>query len=169
MALPGTFLARMQATLGQEFNNFVHAHEQEPPISLRINPAKIADSESNAQIVPWTYSGKYIPQRPVFALDPRWHAGAYYVQEASSMFVEQAFQIVASQLEKPPVVLDLCAAPGGKSTHLATLLPAGGLLVSNEVIRARAQILAENLTSGNGQCHRNQQRPQCLWKIGRHV
>ncbi len=146
MNLPGTFLARMQDSLGSEFNNFVQAHQQEPPISVRLNRAKSAAGQMAGEPVVWAHTGRYMARRPVFALDPRWHAGAYYVQEASSMFVEHAFQHIAAQLEMPPAVLDLCAAPGGKSTHLAGLLPAGGLLVSNEVIRARAQVLAENLT-----------------------
>ncbi len=136
----------MQAALGSEFDAFMEAHRLEPPVSIRINKAGNFPLVASGQFISWTASGEYIPQRPVFALDPRWHAGAYYVQEASSMFVEQAWQIVSSQIEKPPVVLDLCAAPGGKSTHLASLLPQGGLLVANEVIRSRAQILAENVT-----------------------
>ena len=80
----------------------------------------------------------------MFTLDPAIHAGAYYVQEASSMFLEQAVRQHVPANE-PLRVLDLCAAPGGKSTHLASLLNAESLLVSNEVIRSRASILAENI------------------------
>ena len=89
-------------------------------------------------------SGYYLPERPLFALDPLWHAGAYYVQEASSMFLEQALRQHLPQ-DEPVVALDLCGAPGGKSTHINSLLPDDSLLVSNEVIRARANVLAENI------------------------
>jgi NOL1/NOP2/fmu family ribosome biogenesis protein len=85
-----------------------------------------------------------LEERPVFALDPLWHAGAYYVQEASSMFLEQAFKQI--EIEGPKIVLDLCAAPGGKSTHLNSLINTDDLLVSNEVIRSRVPILVENLS-----------------------
>ncbi|WP_300851749.1 rRNA cytosine-C5-methyltransferase, partial [uncultured Bacteroides sp.] len=86
----------------------------------------------------------YLSRRPTFTFDPLFHAGCYYVQEASSMFVEQALRQYMSTA--PVVALDLCAAPGGKSTHVRSLLPEGSLLVANEVIRNRSQILAENLT-----------------------
>jgi NOL1/NOP2/fmu family ribosome biogenesis protein/tRNA A58 N-methylase Trm61 len=92
----------------------------------------------------WTTHGRYLPERPVFTLDPTFHGGAYYVQEASSMFLEQAIKQCVD-LNQSLYVLDLCAAPGGKSTHLASLLHEESLLVSNEVIRSRASILAENI------------------------
>lgn len=136
----------MQTTLGSEYISFLNALEKEPPVSIRLNPHKGLYSSDSYSAVSWAERGLYIPQRPVFALDPRWHAGAYYVQEASSMFLEQAWKAIAEFLDAKPVVLDLCAAPGGKSTHLASLLPHGSLLVSNEVIRPRAQILTENIT-----------------------
>ncbi|MEM9987235.1 MAG: rRNA methyltransferase, partial [Bacteroidota bacterium] len=94
--------------------------------------------------IPWTQTGYYLPHRPIFTLDPWWHSGAYYVQEASSMLLEQAVhQLIPS--EKPLLAVDLCGAPGGKSTHLAGLIPKGSLLISNEVIKSRANILTENL------------------------
>lgn len=94
--------------------------------------------------VPWAADGWYLSSRPSFITDPAWHAGLYYVQEASSMFLEQVFsQHVADRGALR--VLDACAAPGGKSTHLQALIGSGGLLVSNEVIRTRVPILAENL------------------------
>ncbi|MEM7659064.1 MAG: rRNA methyltransferase, partial [Bacteroidota bacterium] len=87
----------------------------------------------------------YLAERPSFTLDPWLHAGGYYVQEASSMFLEQALRQWAP-LEEPLKVLDLCAAPGGKSTHLLSLLSAESVLVSNEIIRSRSKVLAENLS-----------------------
>ncbi len=112
--------------------------------SIRLNPAKPCQLthiplESR---VPWSSNGWYLTERPQFTMDPLFHAGCYYVQEASSMFVEHALgQIVSS----PVTMLDLCAAPGGKSTLAASALPAGSILVANEIQRSRAQILAENI------------------------
>lgn len=112
------------------------------PVSVRINRAKGTRTPKDAEPVGWCDTGFYLPNRPAFTFDPLFHAGAYYVQEASSMFLEQA---IRTYVTTPVRCLDLCAAPGGKSTHLSSLLPAGSLLVSNEVIRNRSYILAENL------------------------
>ena len=92
----------------------------------------------------WCPQGRYLNQRPVFTLDPLFHAGAYYVQEASSMFLDFLLRKLLPE-KKGKRVLDLCAAPGGKSTLIASLLQPEDLLVANEVIRSRAGILAENL------------------------
>ncbi|MDR2763679.1 MAG: rRNA cytosine-C5-methyltransferase [Tannerella sp.] len=113
----------------------------EAPVSIRLNPAKRALPLRHER-VKWCSTGYYLPERPAFTFDPLFHAGVYYVQEAASMFLEQA---VAQYVTSPVVCLDLCAAPGGKSTHLLSLLPRGSLLVSNEVIRSRANVLAENV------------------------
>lgn len=94
--------------------------------------------------IPWTRYGHYLSERPSFTFDPLFHAGCYYVQEASSMFLEQAI-VQTTDLAKPLRVLDLCAAPGGKSTHLQSLLSKNSLLVSNEVIRTRVNILKDNI------------------------
>lgn len=95
-------------------------------------------------MVPWCKNGRYLAERPVFTADPVFHAGCYYVQEASSMFLEQVLQH-ASNLNEPLKVLDLCAAPGGKSTHIASLISPDSLLVSNEIIKTRVPVLADNL------------------------
>lgn len=97
-----------------------------------------------AERIPWHPSGWYLPERPVFTLDPAFHAGAYYVQEASSMFL---YEVLKQSVNFPNrlKVLDLCAAPGGKSTLVADMLPPGSLLVANEVIRPRVGILRENM------------------------
>ena len=115
--------------------------------SIRINPFKVSDSSQVhslggdlAEAVPWSQYGYYLSQRPSFTFDPFFHAGLYYVQEASSMFLEQALKQTVD-LSQPLKVLDLSAAPGGKSTHLQSLLSKDTLLVSNEVIRSRANIL----------------------------
>ncbi len=139
---PLPFEMRMKATLGDEWTDFANAHTNASPISIRINPAK--GKGLNEKKIPWSDFGYYLSTRPSFTLDPTFHAGAYYVQEASSMFLEQALK-QSTELDKPLRVLDLCAAPGGKSTHLLSLINQDSLLVSNEVIRSRAQILAENI------------------------
>ena len=116
-----------------------------------VSPSDIADSPT-LRPVAWCPSGSYLSERPSFAHDPLWHAGAYYVQEAASMFIAQAYKAIESTfstdntMNAPLKMLDLCAAPGGKSTLWRSLLPDEALLVANEPIRQRAQILAENLT-----------------------
>lgn len=110
-----------------------------PPVSVRFNPFKLA-APPEGRRVPWCRYGYFLDERPQFALDPMWHAGAYYVQEASSMFAG----VLAGDIDGLRV-LDLCAAPGGKTTLLATLAGLGGLVVANEPVRARAQVLADNV------------------------
>lgn len=123
----------------------LQAHEQPAVTSVRLNPLKPSGAFGNNRAVPWNKQGRYLDSRPVFTLDPLFHAGAYYVQEASSMFVAQAFNSLVNR-DMPLRVLDLCAAPGGKSTLLASLLNEEDLLIANEVIQPRAAILTENLT-----------------------
>lgn len=168
MNLPASFIETTRRLLGEEeFRAWTEALETEPPVSIRLNPDKhpsdtVSDDLSfgNTEPVPWCETGRYLPRRPAFTLDPLLHAGAYYVQEASSMFVEQALKQCLPG-DTPVVMLDLCAAPGGKSTHALSLLPAGSLLVANEVMRPRAQILAENITKwGNPAVIVTQNDPQ---------
>jgi 16S rRNA C967 or C1407 C5-methylase (RsmB/RsmF family)/NOL1/NOP2/fmu family ribosome biogenesis protein len=140
---PSAFEIRMRQTLGPEWKDFERVHGDTPPTSIRFNPKKAAIEKKEA-IIPWTTFGRYLPERPIFTLDPLFHAGTYYVQEASSMFLEQAFKQTVD-LTSSLNVLDLCAAPGGKSTHILSLINNESLLVSNEVIRSRASILAENI------------------------
>ena len=141
---PERFKARMRAQLGAEWDQFEFAHHLPSPVSIRINPSKgITPTNSDGQ-VDWARNGVYLKERPVFTLDPLFHAGCYYVQEASSMFLEQALTQHVPP-DRPLRVLDLCAAPGGKSTHLLSLLNDESLLVSNEVIRSRVNVLSENI------------------------
>lgn len=144
--LPSAFVENMKKILGSEAGPFLEALDDECITSARINRRKIIDIPFTGATtgIPWCSTGYYLPQRPVFTLDPLFHSGVYYVQEASSMFLEQIL-CQTTDLSKPLKVLDLCAAPGGKSTHIASLLSDESLLVSNEVIRPRAKTLAENM------------------------
>lgn len=148
---PAEFERRMRDQLGDAWNTFASAHTQDSPISIRLNSQKTDNQTINllstagtSQQIPWTAKGYYLNQRPSFTLDPVFHAGAYYVQEASSMLLEQAIRQTIGNKEAVRA-LDLCAAPGGKSTHLLSLLSQDSLVVSNEVIRSRSLILAENI------------------------
>ena len=142
MELPIDFIQRTQALLGDEFEKLRAALRAEAPVSVRINKRKGIAAPRGGEAVAWCDSGFYLPERLTFTFDPLFHAGTYYVQEASSMFLERA---IKRYVTEPVRCLDLCAAPGGKSTHLANLLPEGSLLVCNEVIRSRAAVLAENI------------------------
>ncbi|MFL5787342.1 MAG: methyltransferase RsmF C-terminal domain-like protein [Flavisolibacter sp.] len=157
MKLPDSFLNSLQNLNGFDRNSFIRAHEQpEQLTSIRINPFKIdkPDSSENDVMnrtlffpdgkVSWCKNGFYLKQRPSFTFDPLFHAGCYYVQEASSMFLEEIFiQLIdPGQTIK---VLDACAAPGGKSTHILSLISKESILVANEVIRSRSQILSDNI------------------------
>ncbi len=113
--------------------------------SIRLNNNKLSNSASVPGIpIPWCQNGFYLDTRPSFTFDPLFHAGTYYVQEASSMFLEQALK-QTTDLTKSIKVLDLCAAPGGKSTLIQSLISKESLLVSNDVIRSRANILKDNI------------------------
>ena len=142
MNLPQTFVDRTRQLLGDEqYPKFEEALGIEAPVSIRPNRTK-TQLPVEGEPIPWAPSGMYLEKRPTFTFDPLFHAGCYYVQEASSMFVER---VLRQYVQDPVVMLDLCAAPGGKSTLCRSVLPEGSLLVANEVMRNRSQILAENL------------------------
>ena len=163
MQLPSSLLESLKDVKGFDQEAFEAVHTaQEQVTSIRLNPAKLlnihplshAAQHSAAGVdrltfnvahpVPWSSNGYYLPERPSFTFDPLFHAGLYYVQEASSMFLEQAL-LQTTNLSQPLKVLDLCAAPGGKSTLIQSLLPVDSMLVSNEVIKTRVTILEENI------------------------
>lgn len=145
MNLSKDFIERTKELLGNEALALFSALDEPAPVSIRINPAKPAELPGT-ESVPWSSYGRYLDERPAFTFDPKLHAGCYYVQEASSMFIEQALSEALRRLERDTVrMLDLCAAPGGKSTLAVSVLPEGSLLVANEIIRTRANILSENL------------------------
>ena len=143
--MPIDFETRMRGQIGAEYDSYVAALEAPMPTSIRLNPHKSSALADTNDVVGWEPQGRYLAERPVFTLDPLLHAGAYYVQEASSMFAGYALrQIIGNETNIH--ILDLCAAPGGKSTHYASLIGDKGLLVCNEVISSRVPILCENLT-----------------------
>ena len=136
--------------MGEErFERYLKAFEEEPPVSIRLNPHKVEGEEwkvEGGERVPWCEQGYYLPRRPNFTMDPLFHAGCYYVQEASSMFLDLAVSnwlLAISQ--KPTSCLDMCAAPGGKSTLLRSVLPEECQLISNEPMHNRYQVLEENV------------------------
>lgn len=147
MALPAAFIEDMSQVLpAAELEEFLRAlTEGDVPTSIRWNEAKGASLEAGSQSVSWCLSGQYLTERPVFTLDPLLHAGVYYVQEASSQFITHVIRQIVGEQSTPLQCLDLCASPGGKSTAALSVLPKGSVLVSNEIDRKRARILAENI------------------------
>ena len=150
--LPQQLIQSLQNLAGFNQHAFEEVHQSAQQItSIRINPNKIRNNEQgifNDEVetsnIPWCKYGYYLSERPSFTFDPLFHAGAYYVQEASSMFLWQILQqTIGDNTNK--VVLDLCAAPGGKSTLLASYFT-NGLVISNEVIKQRCAVLVENIT-----------------------
>lgn len=166
LILPEAFIQQLTHSLGPERAGEVLSCilDTPPSTAVRLNPFKMPDCISGtlSGLCPFlpadnerrTFSrlGLFLKERPEFALDPLFHAGAYYVQDASSMYLESIMPyMVRMRSERPEgtfAVLDLCAAPGGKTTHLLSMLRGipGAFLVSNEVIRTRASVLCENVS-----------------------
>ena len=149
MQLPEDFIVLMRQQLGEDqAASLFEGLRQEPTVSIRLNPLKTArltlNREALGDPVPWCPDAYYLNERRAFTFDPLFHAGAYYVQDASSMFLSQILRQYMPQ-DRALTALDLCAAPGGKSTLLTSHLPKGSRLISNEPIRKRAQVLAENM------------------------
>lgn len=143
--IPEDFINRISKQRYIDSSALLKALDEPSPVSIRLNNSKWKNQPLNSEPVPWSNSGYYLESRPSFTLDPIFHSGCYYPQEASSMFLEEAFKQTIETSENIRV-LDLCGAPGGKSTILSDLLGKGSLLISNEVIRQRAAILAETIT-----------------------
>jgi 16S rRNA C967 or C1407 C5-methylase (RsmB/RsmF family) len=139
--LPAAFESQMIDLLGEkEFVEFKKAIDLPSKTSVRFNEAKLSVKDWNKAPIPWSENGYFLDNRPSFTLDPSFHAGAYYVQEASSMFIDHILKSIGIP---QGIYLDLAAAPGGKSTLLSSYLGSDGLLVANEEIQSRAQILKE--------------------------
>lgn len=141
---PEAFARRIEEQLGtRQARLLLDALDGDPVVSVRYNPYKTT-SKPALEPVPWSRYGFYLTERPSFTLDPSLHGGAYYVQEASSMFLEAVFGAIADS-EAPLRILDLCAAPGGKTTLLSSLAGPESLIVANEPVRARAAVLSDNV------------------------
>jgi len=144
--LPPEFIKAIQIQFETQAPDLLDSIFFPPTPSVRFNPLKPVPRSHFpvSSLVSWTSFGAFLSHRPEFILDPLLHAGTYYVQEASSMIMDH----IVSQLPLPPapLVLDLCAAPGGKSCGLLSTLPPDALLVSNEIVKQRSNILAENLS-----------------------
>ncbi len=151
MTLPQALLDALEGVKGYNRETFIAVHnsgEQVTPYPL-FNPLRTGHQPSvpldASSPIPWTSHGFYLSARPSFTFDPAFHGGLYYVQEASSMFLEQALK-QTTDLTQNITGIDLCAAPGGKSTLIQSLISPDSLLASNDAIKSRAAILEENLT-----------------------
>lgn len=147
MNLPVDFINSLNNLPYDHVKHLIDSFDDEVPVSIHINPDKISRNtlrfSSDVERVAWCENGYYLPSRPSFTFDPMFHSGMYYVQEASSMFVEH---IVRQLIKEPATCLDMCAAPGGKSVGMLSALSKGSVLVSNEIIRTRANILGETIS-----------------------
>ena len=123
------FLASTRQLFGEErFERYLQSFDEEPPVSIRLNPLKTSPWGRPGEVcVPWCRNAYYLPQRPNFTMDPLLHAGCYYVQEAASMFLDEVLLQMHTAYAnhqpgsiRPLAALDLCAAPGGKSTLAPT-------------------------------------------------
>ncbi|HRT90063.1 MAG TPA: rRNA cytosine-C5-methyltransferase [Bacteroidales bacterium] len=142
---PETFIKRLETQGYIDSDPLLEAMGRPSPVSIRLNPLKWSRVPAGSDRVPWCSTGHYLTSRPSFTADPLFHSGCYYPQEASGMFLEEIFNQCFSGRDHLRV-LDLCGAPGSKSTHLSALLGSKGYLIANEVIRSRAAVLAENIT-----------------------
>ena len=152
MTLPAEFITYTRELFGEAvWQQYLHSFDEPTPVSVRLNPFKPLSPLTSyllplADPVPHCKDGYYLTERPNFTLDPLLHAGAYYVQEASSMYLDKVIREELSSFNyQLSTALDLCAAPGGKSTLLRAALPEDVKLFSNEPDHKRANILMENM------------------------
>ncbi len=151
MQLNKEFIEQLKELLPDEWEQLVHAiAETEPCVSIRVNEAKGAVIPAGMTIVPWCECGVYLTERQPFTFDVDFKTGRYYVQDASSMFI---CHVLKSLINAPVRYLDLCAAPGGKTTAAISALPHGSLVVANEIVPKRATVLRENVMKwGSSHC-----------------
>ena len=143
IALPESFKERMRRELGEvQAEALFAALDTQSPVAVRLNGAKCGTRWSDAEPIGWSRCGRRLKERPSFTTDVAFHAGAYYVQEAASQFIDH---ILAGEAMQGKRVLDMCAAPGGKTTIYASAVGVDGLVVANEYVRSRANVLADNV------------------------
>ena len=151
MKLHEEFIGQLRGLLPQEWEALTEAiTSSEPSVAVRVNAARGVAMPSDVRRVPWCDQGFYLQDRPAFTFDTDWHAGRYYVQDASSMFIAH---VIKHFVHEPVRYLDLCAAPGGKTTAAIQALPQRSMVVANEIVPPRARVLADNVIRwGNPRC-----------------
>ena len=164
MNLPEAFIEQLRGLLPDEWEALVTAiTSSEPSVAVRVNGARGVGVPDGARRVPWCREGFYLEDRPAFTFDTDWHVGRYYVQDASSMFIAH---VIRHFIHEPVRYLDLCAAPGGKTTAAIQALPQGSLVVANEIVPPRARVLADNVVRwGNPRCVVTSNAPAHLGKM----
>lgn len=147
MDFPKEFIASTKKNLPvNESSNLFDALSQPPLVSIRLNPKKANTIEVPHEKIEHCSTGYFLKERPLFTADPALHAGAYYPQEANSMWIGEVFSYLKNEFQENPwTVLDMCAAPGGKTTDISSRLDENDLLIANEVISHRNNILFENV------------------------
>ena len=147
MDFPKAFLESTKNTLPKkEASDLLDALSQPSLVSIRINPNKAKNIAVPHKKIEHCSNGFFLEERPLFTADPALHAGAYYPQEANSMWIGEVFSFLKKRFQETPwVVLDMCAAPGGKTTDISSRLDENDLLIANEVISHRNNILFENV------------------------
>ena len=159
------FINQIKELFPEEYNQFIAALSSPASVSIRTNIGKqsITDITPRENVL-WCEQGKYLDKREQFTFDPLFHAGAYYVQDASSMIISY---ILKQLIDTPSVYLDLCAAPGGKTTTAIDALPEGSLIVANEIIGSRANVLKENIIKwGNKYCAVTNNDSKAISRLG---
>ena len=164
MKLHEDFIGQLRDMLPNEWEALVGAiTSSEPSVAVRVNDAHGVGVPEGARCVPWCCQGFYLQDRPAFTFDTDWHAGRYYVQDASSMFIAH---VIRHFIHEPARYLDLCAAPGGKTTAALQASPEGSLVIANEIVPPRARVLADNVIRwGNPRCVVTSNAPANLGKF----
>jgi 16S rRNA C967 or C1407 C5-methylase (RsmB/RsmF family)/NOL1/NOP2/fmu family ribosome biogenesis protein len=163
--IPLEFINRISEQKYINATALVKALEQPSPVSIRLNPSKWKRIPSESERVSWCENGYYLKSRPSFTLDPLFHSGCYYPSEASGMFLSEVIRQTTNTSDNLRI-LDLCAAPGGKSTHISEIISSGSLLVANDAIRSRAAILSETITKwGSGNVLVTQNDPSSFGRL----
>ena len=164
MKLPDEFIEQLQGLLPDTWEQLTNAIvATEPSVAVRVNDARGVGAPEGTRRVPWCDQGFYLQDRPSFTFDTDWHAGRYYVQDASSMFIAHVIRHLVSE---PVRYLDLCAAPGGKTTAAIQALPQRSLVVANEIVPPRARVLTDNVIRwGHPRCVVTSNAPAQLGKF----
>ena len=164
MNLPKAFIEQLHGLLPDEWVALADAiTSSEPSVAVRVNTARGTKIPEGARRVPWCTEGFYLEDRPAFTFDPDWHAGRYYVQDASSMFITH---VIRHFIHEPVRYLDLCAAPGGKTTAAIQALLQQSLVVANEIVPPRARVLADNVIRwGSPRCVVTSNAPAQIGKL----